>query len=164
MKAKDNALGLRPIGRAQDSPQSRPWAHLITSSSRRVGADAHEVRRAQRDARLVTRESAAARGESIDLSQRQVHQEVSICPMVFCSCFVLTSRISWLLDTAPHGPFRSKTGACSSSFTITSSAAWGWFAHNAMLRNRSAFTMTLTDDKAIAAAAMIGESVIPQIG
>jgi hypothetical protein len=57
-----------------------------------------------------------------------------------------------------------RPGACSSSFTTTTSAPRVWFAHNAIPRNRSAFAMTLTDDRAMAAAATIGESVIPQIG
>ena len=52
-----------------------PRSHLAASSSRRVGADAREVRWAQRDARLITRESAsAARGESIHSDQWQIHR------------------------------------------------------------------------------------------
>ena len=36
--------------------------------------------------------------------------------------------------------------------------------HNRVTRNRNAFPTTLTEDNAMAAAAMIGESRIPKLG
>jgi hypothetical protein len=79
MKAKNDVFGQRPIGSAENLPQSLPRPHLAASSSRRVGADAHELGRAQRDARLVTRESASpARSKAIHPGQRRVHRQASI--------------------------------------------------------------------------------------
>jgi hypothetical protein len=95
MKAKNDVLRLRPVGGAHDPPQSLPRSDLATPSSRRVGADAHEVRRAQRDARFVAREPArAAWGQSIRFDQRQIHRKAPIRSTTVCSCFVPISRIS----------------------------------------------------------------------
>jgi len=76
VKAMNDVFGLRAIGRAENPPQSLWRPNLRASSSRRIGADAHELGRAERDARLVTGESAsAARGESIHPDQRKIHQQ-----------------------------------------------------------------------------------------
>ena len=82
VKAKNDVLGLRPISCAHNPPQSLRRLDLAPPSSRRVGADAHEVDRAQRDARIVTSQSAsAARGESIHSGQPKAHRQVSVLIM-----------------------------------------------------------------------------------
>jgi hypothetical protein len=79
MEAKNGVFGQRPIGGAHDPPQRLPRPDLAAPSSRRVGADAHEIGPAQRDARFVTGESAsAAWRESIHSGQRQIHRQASI--------------------------------------------------------------------------------------
>ena len=59
------------------------------------------------------------------------------------------------LKRPPHGRFLSRARSRAPDGTTDQSSA---------LRNRRAFAMTLTDDSAIAAAPIIGESNTPKIG
>jgi hypothetical protein len=77
--AKNDLFGLWFVGEAQDPAESLARTYLGSSPSGRIGADAYEIRRAERNAGLVTAKPAsAALDESVGLDRGKIHRWVHL--------------------------------------------------------------------------------------